>query len=75
MTQTPNRECLFKRIEENGFRGGKPSKKTARIVHSLRGELELKDILTVLHFPKATYMYWQKRFDRENLDRGWKIKY
>lgn len=26
MTQTPNRECLFKRIEENGFRGGKPSK-------------------------------------------------
>ncbi|MBE5985247.1 MAG: IS3 family transposase [Paenibacillaceae bacterium] len=26
----------------------------------------LKDILAVIGFPKATYMYWQKRFDREN---------
>jgi putative transposase len=25
----------------------------------------LKDILAVTGFPKATYMYWQKRFDRE----------
>ena len=25
----------------------------------------LKDILAVVGFPKATYMYWQKRFDRE----------
>jgi putative transposase len=24
----------------------------------------LKDILAVVRFPKATYMYWQKRFDR-----------
>ena len=42
--------------------------KTARIVHSLRGEFKLKDILAVVGFPKATYMYWQKRFDRENPD-------
>ena len=41
-------------------------KKTARIVHSLRGEFKLKDILAVVGFAKATYMYWQKRFDREN---------
>ena len=24
----------------------------------------MKDILAVVRFPKATYMYWQKRFDR-----------
>lgn len=28
----------------------------------------MKDILAVIGFPKATYMYWQKRFDRENPD-------
>ncbi|MFQ8649992.1 IS3 family transposase [Hominilimicola sp.] len=45
------------------------SEKTARIVHSLRGQFKLKDILAVVVFPKATYMYWQKRFDRENPDK------
>ncbi|MFR3618026.1 IS3 family transposase [Hominilimicola sp.] len=45
------------------------SEKTARIVHSLRGQFKLKDILAVVGFPKATYMYWQKRFDRENPDK------
>ncbi|KAB1437819.1 IS3 family transposase [Candidatus Galacturonibacter soehngenii] len=28
--------------------------------------LKLKAILACTGFPKATYMYWQKRFDREN---------
>ncbi|MGC6174544.1 IS3 family transposase [Lacrimispora sp. 38-1] len=46
------------------------SEKTARIIHSLRGEFKLKDILAVVGFPKATYMYWQKRFERENPDKG-----
>ncbi|MDI6619204.1 MAG: IS3 family transposase [Clostridiales bacterium] len=36
------------------------------MVYSLRGEFKLKDILAVIGFPKATYMYWQKRLDREN---------
>lgn len=40
-----------------------------RIVHSLRGQFKLKDILAVVSFPKSTYMYWQKRFDRENPDK------
>lgn len=26
----------------------------------------MKDILAVIRFPKATYMYWQKRFDKAN---------
>ena len=39
-------------------------KKTARIIHSLREEFKLKEILAVVGFPKSTYMYWQKRFDR-----------
>ncbi|NLZ73529.1 MAG: IS3 family transposase, partial [Bacteroidales bacterium] len=42
---------------------------TARIIHSLRGAFKLKDILAVIGFPKATYMYWQKRFDRANPDK------
>ncbi|MHC1747184.1 MAG: IS3 family transposase [Cellulosilyticaceae bacterium] len=45
------------------------SEKTARIIHSLRRNFKLKDILAVVGFPKATYMYWQKRFDRENPDK------
>ena len=40
--------------------------KKARIIHSLRGDFKLKDILAVVGFPKATYMYWQKRFQRDN---------
>ena len=28
----------------------------------------MKDILAVTGFPKATYMYWQKRFDRPSKD-------
>ncbi len=40
-----------------------------KIIHSLRGDFKLKDILAVVGFPKATYMYWQKRFDRENPNR------
>ncbi|NLY46967.1 MAG: IS3 family transposase [Tissierella sp.] len=27
---------------------------------------KLKDVLAVIGFPKSTYMYWQKRFEREN---------
>lgn len=61
-----DRECIFKRTEETAFRGRSSTEKTARIVHSLRGQFKLKDILAVAGLPKATYMYWQKRFDREN---------
>lgn len=53
-------ELLKLRIEnteEAAFRRGNSSEKTARIVHSLRGEFKLKDILAVVGFPKATYMY------------------
>ncbi|MHB8127806.1 MAG: IS3 family transposase [Mobilitalea sp.] len=49
------------RLEEEGS-----SEKTARIIHSLRGAFKLKDILAFTGYPKATYMYWQKRFDRDN---------
>ncbi len=56
---------LFKRTEETTFRGN-TSEQKARIIHSLRGSFKLKDILAITGFPKATYMYWQKRFDKEN---------
>lgn len=41
----------------------------ARIIHSLRGKYPLKDLLKQFSFPKSTYMYWQKRFDRNDKDK------
>lgn len=41
----------------------------ALVTSSLRGEFKLKDPLSYTHMPKATYMYWQKRFNRENPDK------
>ncbi|MBF1708814.1 MAG: IS3 family transposase [Streptococcus sanguinis] len=32
-------------------------------------KFKLKDLLSYISMPKATYMYWQKRFDRENPDK------
>ncbi|SDY84833.1 HTH-like domain-containing protein, partial [Lachnobacterium bovis DSM 14045] len=55
--------------EEAAFRGRGKNERTARIINSLRGEFKLKDILSYIGMPKATYMYWQKRFDRENPDK------
>ena len=42
----------------------------ARIIHSLREKYPLKDLLKYLNFPKSTYMYWQKRFDRKDKDEA-----
>lgn len=39
-----------------------------RIIHSLRQEFKLKDILAQMNFPKSTYEYWVKRFDRPDRD-------
>lgn len=40
----------------------------ARVIHSLRDKYKLKDLLGYLKFPKSTYMYWRKNFDRPNKD-------
>ena len=42
----------------------------ARIIDSLREKYLLKDLLSYLKFPKSTYMYWKKRFDRKNKDEA-----
>lgn len=60
---------LFKRTEEVAFRGRSKNGRLARIISSLRGQFKLKDLLSYTGMPKATYMYWQKRFDRENPDK------
>ena len=39
-----------------------------RIIHSLREKYLLKDLFKQFSFPKSTYMYWQKRFDRNDKD-------
>lgn len=68
ITLCSNRECLFKRIEEIAPRGCSENERTARIISSLRREFKLTEILAALCFPKATYMYWQQRFDRVDPD-------
>lgn len=42
--------------------------RAARIISSLRREFKPTEILAALRFPKATYMYWQQRFDRVDPD-------
>ena len=44
------------------------SEHISRFIHNLRGSFQLTEILEVLDFPKSTYMYWTKRFDRANPD-------
>ena len=46
----------------------------ARIIHSLREKYLLKDLLKQFNFPKSTYMYWQKRFDRKDKDLDFENK-
>lgn len=36
------------------------------MIHELRKDFKLAIILEATRFPKATYMYWQKRFNRRN---------
>ena len=50
-------------------RGRSKNERTARIISSLRRQFKLKDLLSYTGMPKATYMYWQKRFDRKNPDQ------
>lgn len=52
------------------FRGRGKNKRTALIFSTLLGEFKLKDLLSYTGMPKATYMYWQKRIERVNSDKG-----
>ena len=40
----------------------------SKIISSLRGQFKLNELLATLNFPKSTFMYWQKRFDRNDPD-------
>src|SRR5690625_4736006 len=44
------------------------AKTESRVIHELRKEFRLVVILEAIDFPKATYMYWQKRLNEENTD-------
>nr|WP_232708974.1 IS3 family transposase [Acidaminococcus massiliensis] len=61
--------AFFKRTEETAFRGRSKNERVAKIISSLRRSFKLKDLLSYTQMPKATYMYWQKRFDRVNPDQ------
>ena len=69
-SETAHRGRLFKRTQEAAS-AGKEAEQKARIVRSLRGEFQLKDILAVTGFPKATYMYWQKKFAQPEILDEW----
>ena len=56
-------------------RGRSKNEKTARIISSLRRRFKLKELLSYTRMPKATYMYWHKRFDRKNPDKEIEEKY
>ena len=45
------------------------NERTAQVINSLRRQFKLKDLLSYTGMPKATFMYWQKRLDRENPDK------
>ena len=66
---TKDRKCIFKRSEEIAFSGRSRNEKKARIISSLRENSYLKTFFYMTKMPKATYMYWQKRFDRVNPDK------
>ncbi|EFR92501.1 transposase, partial [Listeria innocua FSL J1-023] len=36
------------------------------LIHELRSEFRLTILLQATKFPKATYMYWQKRLEQKN---------
>ena len=68
----PKKKEKPKKRTEEAAKSGSPTKTNesiARIIHSLRGSFKLVELLETLDFPKATFMYWQKRFDRENPDQ------
>nr|WP_084179150.1 IS3 family transposase [Virgibacillus alimentarius] len=63
-------ECLLKKAPSFREKYSEPTAKTeSRIIHELRGEFRLAVILEATKFPKATYMYWQKRFNETNPDK------
>src|SRR5699024_5090498 len=45
-----------------------PAKTESRIITELRKEFRLAVILKAINFPKATYMYWQKRLSESDPD-------
>ncbi|WP_312025700.1 IS3 family transposase, partial [Listeria seeligeri] len=61
------RTCFYKKAPR--FRNGCPrttQERDARIIHELRSEFRLTILLQATKFPKATYMYWQKRLEQKN---------
>jgi Transposase and inactivated derivatives len=48
----------------------KSNENISKFIHNLRGSYQLNEILEVLTFPKSTYLYWTKRFDRDNPDEA-----
>lgn len=55
--------------EKAVFKGRSKNERTARITNSFQRQIKLKDLISYTGMPKATYMYWQKRFDRVNPDK------
>lgn len=62
-------ECILKKAPSFRDRYIEPPAKTEpRIITELRKEFRLAVILKAINFPKATYMYWQKRLKASDPD-------
>jgi transposase InsO family protein len=59
--------CFRRRVSQKEKRS--KNEGIARIINSFRRQFKLKDLLSYTGMPKATYMYWQKRFERVNPDK------
>lgn len=59
----------YQTFGNEGLLRSRKNERTVRIINTLRRQFKLKDPLSYTAMPKATYMYWQKRFDRQNHDQ------
>ena len=67
--------AYLKELRRLRFRGGNSSEKTARIVHSLRGQFKLKDILAIVGFPKGNiYVLAKSDLTEKILINSWRMK-
>ena len=67
--------AYLKELREAAFRGGNSSEKNSENCPQSPRTVQIKRHSRSSRFSKGNiYMYWQKRFDRENLINSWRMK-
>src|SRR5699024_1755774 len=60
--------AYLKKLRASGINIPSRLRKQSRIIQELRKEFRLAVILEAIKYPKAKYMYWQKRLSESNPD-------